>query len=94
MVADPATHSKKENFVTVLWNWEAETAAYGDAQFLHPGKDMLPSEQDMPDGIASLAMFRKLEWVASCRQLQAVSNVVRLAIGGRLARNLRSRCVT
>ena len=84
MVADPATHSKKETFVSVLWSWETGSAAYGDAQFLHPGKDLLPSEQDMPDAIALLARRRKLQRVASWRQLQAVSNVVRLATGGRL----------
>ena len=38
----------------------------------------------MPDAIAFLARSRKLQRVASWRQLQAVSNVVRLATGGRL----------
>ena len=85
MVADPATHSKKETFVAVLWSWEVETTAYGYFQLLHPGKIILPSEQDMPDSIALLARLRNVERVASYRQLQAVSNPIRLATGGRLA---------
>lgn len=76
VVADPATHSKKETYVSVVYSWEQEIAAFGDVQLLHPGNVVLPDEQDLPDRLAVLAAQRRLERVATFRQLQACSNTL------------------
>ena len=84
MVADAATHSKKEMFVATLWSWQNDLAAYGDVQLLQPGDIVLPDEQDMTDRIALMAAERRLQRVATYRQLQAYSNILHQATGGRL----------
>ena len=84
MVADAATHSKKEMFVATLWSWQNDLAAYGDVQLLQPGDIVLPDEQDMTDRIALMAAERRLQRVATYRQLQAYSNILHQARGGRL----------
>ena len=84
MVADAATHSKKEMFVATLWSWQNDLAAYGDVQLLQPGDIVLPDEQDMTDRIALMAAERRLQRVATYRQLQAYSNILHQATGGRM----------
>jgi len=84
MVADAATNSKKEMFVATRWSWQNDLAAYGDVQLLQPGDIVLPDEQDMTDRIALMAAERRLQRVATYRQLQAYSNILHQATGGRL----------
>ena len=76
IVADPATHSKKETMISILWSWQAAVAAYGAIQYIPSAKTVLVSEQEMPDHIAFLSRERRLERVAAFRQLQALSNVI------------------
>jgi len=83
MVADPATHSKKDVFVSVIWSWEQGFGGFGDAQLMHPGKIILPDEQDLPDRLAVLAAERRLQRVKAFRQMQACSNTLSELTGGR-----------
>ena len=77
IVADPATHSKRETYVSVVWCWEMDFAVYGDAQWLHSGQVVLEEEAPLPDRLAELAAQRRLERVAAFRQLQACSNTLK-----------------
>ena len=43
IIADPATHSKKEVYVSVVWSWEQDLAAMGDVQLMLPGNYITPS---------------------------------------------------
>ena len=76
IVADPATHSKKETMIGICWSWEAGVGAYGVIQHIAQTKHVLPTEQDMSDHLATLSILRKLDRVASFRQLQALSNII------------------
>ena len=77
IVADPATHSKRETMISICWSWQAGVAAYGAIQYLPQAKNVLASEQEMPEHIAQLCKERRLERVAAFRQLQALSNVIK-----------------
>jgi hypothetical protein len=76
IVFDPATHSKKETAVSVIWSWEQNIGAFGDVQRMVSGSAVLEDEEAFPDRLAELARRRKLERVATYRQLQAVSNTM------------------
>ena len=57
VVGDPATHAKKETFVSVVWSWEQWYGAFGDVQQLLPGSVVLPEEkEDLPDRVQQLAL--------------------------------------
>lgn len=73
MIADPATHSKKEVMVSVIWSWEQNLAVLGDVQLMCPGNRIAPNEANFVDSVAILAHETKLERVATFRQLQAIS---------------------
>ncbi len=76
---DPATHSKKETAVSVIWSWEQNIGAFGDVQRMVSGSAVLEDEEAFSDRLAQLARLRKLERVATYRQnrqLQAVSNTM------------------
>ena len=75
-VADPATHSKKESMIGICWSWEASVGAYGVLQHIPQTKHVLPTEQDMPDHLATLSIMRKLDRVVAFRQLQALSHII------------------
>jgi len=77
IVADPSTHNKKDTMASLVWSWEVGVAAHGDLQMLPQAKTVLESEQDLMDNIARLAAQGRLERVATFRQLQALSNVIR-----------------
>ena len=77
IVADPSTHNKKDTMASIVFSWEVQVAAHGDLQYLPQAKTVLNSEQDLPDHIALLAARGRLDRVATFRQLQALSNVVR-----------------
>ena len=77
IVADPATHSKKETMVGLCWSWEEGVAAYGAIQYIPQTREVLPTEQEMPEHIEILWRERRLERVAAFRQLQALSNIIR-----------------
>ena len=83
-VSDPATHSKKELLVGVVWSWEQDLAGIGDVQQLLPGNAVLLEEEDLSDQLGQLALRRKLERVATYRQLQAVSNSLATSTRGRV----------
>ena len=76
VVADPASHSKKDMYVSVIWSWEQGLAVFGDVQWMLPGREILPTEQSLPDGLAYQAAMRRLARVATFRQLQACSNTL------------------
>ena len=76
MVFDPATHSKKETAVSVIWSWEQNIGAFGDIQRMVSGCAVLEDEEALSDRLADLARRRQLERVATYRQLQAVSNTM------------------
>jgi hypothetical protein len=84
IIADPATHTKKEICVSTLYSWQQDHACFGDAQVILPGDQIMPDEQDMMDHVAVLANERRLERVATFRQLQAYSNTLLSATSGRL----------
>ena len=46
VIADPATHSKKEAMVSVLWSWEEQVAGHGDVQWISATKTILPCDQE------------------------------------------------
>jgi hypothetical protein len=46
VIADPATHSKKEVMVSVLWSWEEQVAGHGDPQWISATKTILPCDQE------------------------------------------------
>ena len=76
IVADPATHSKKDVLAALCYSWETGIAAHGDLQYLPETKLILPSEVDMPEHIAELLAANRLERVSAFRQLQALSNLI------------------
>ena len=77
IVADPSTHNKQETMASIVWSWQAQVAAHGDLQIIPATKQLLPSEQDLPESIANLLARGRLERVATFRQLQALSNVIK-----------------
>ncbi|MDJ0514433.1 MAG: hypothetical protein QNJ62_13410 [Methyloceanibacter sp.] len=77
IVADPSTHNKQETMASIVWSWQAQVAAHGDLQILPESKKVLPSEQDLPESISNLLANGRLQRVATFRQLQALSNVIR-----------------
>ena len=82
MIADPAMHSKKDTFVSVVWSWQQGLAAFGDCQLLAPGNTVLVDEANLPDRLAVLAAERRLQRVKTFRQLQAVSHTLSLMTRG------------
>jgi hypothetical protein len=77
IVADPSTHNKQETMASIVWSWQVRVAAHGDLQIIPTTKQFLPSEQDLPESIANLHARGRLERVATFRQLQALSNVIK-----------------
>ena len=84
MVADLATHRKREVSVSVMYSWENNVAAYGDVQYVLPGSVVLDSEVDWPDYIAQVAVAGHLERVATYWQLWASSQTIQAVTGDRL----------
>ena len=76
IVADPATHSKRDTMASIIWSWQAGIAAHGDLQYI-PHGGMLPTEQEMPEHIAQLYCERRLERMSAFRQVQALSNTIK-----------------
>lgn len=70
VVADPASHSKHEVMVSVVYSWEQGEGGIADAQWFSANKTILPLDQDMPSHLATLAMQGRLERVAAFKQLQ------------------------
>ena len=62
--------------MSLAYTWELDLGAYPAWQYLKPGKDMTPLDCDMEDDISDIAARRKLERVASYRQLQGYSNQI------------------
>ena len=59
MVFDPATHSKKETAVSVIWSWEQNIGAFGDIQRMVSGCAVLVDEEAFSDRLADLARRRQ-----------------------------------
>ena len=73
--ADPATHCRQEVQATLVWSWEAGTAAHGDLQVMGSSNTLL-LEESLPDHLSLLAAQGRLERTAAYRQLQAWSNCI------------------
>ena len=70
IVTDQGHHSFKECLFSLVYSHEQDTGCFPCWQHLAPGKTMLPDEVYMEDNVALLAARRKLERVATFRQLQ------------------------
>ena len=73
MVSDPGHHSYKEVLASLLWCWETGQGMHMPWQHLLPGKVLTPYDVPMDEELSSFAARRKLERVASYRQLQGYS---------------------
>jgi hypothetical protein len=99
--ADASLHSIGEDVLcSIGYTWESQAGCYGDIQFLITGKCILTDEADMYDNIAVLRDANKLERVATYRNLQAISNIIKgMSLGQlnlesfRLPRRLRVKAV-
>ncbi len=76
VIADPATHQKRETLASVCWSWEFGVAAHGDLQVLPATAAVLPSEQDLPDHISQWAAELRVTRASTFRQLQALSSMI------------------
>ena len=76
IVADPGHHSFKECLFSLAYSHEKDTGFFPCWQYLSPLKNLLPREANMEDNIALLAAERKLERVATFRQLLAISTQI------------------
>ena len=76
IVADPGHHSFKECLFSLVYSHEQNTGCFPCWQHLVPGKIVLPDEADMEDNIAVLAAARKVERVATYRQLMGISSQI------------------
>ena len=84
IVCDPSTHSNKDMLVSVIWCWEASTAAYPAVQHILPGNRFDLTEQEMEAQVEALAAQGKLDRVSAFRQLQAVSHSLHQSTEGRM----------
>ena len=57
IVADPATHSKREVLGTLIYSWEIGIATHGDLQYLPMSKRLLSSEIDSQEHLKRDAMM-------------------------------------
>ena len=84
LVADAGSHSYKECLVSVAYSWENNYGCYPPWQHLHPSTFLQPTEANMDAAIEQLAANRKLERVATYRQIQGLSNQIRHLTSGKL----------
>ena len=73
LVADPGTHSYKDIMPSVLYGWQVNMACFPPFQHLLPGKAVTIYDAELEEDLAPLAAERKLERVATYRQLQGYS---------------------
>ena len=85
LVADPGTHSYKDIVPPVAYSWEINVACYPPYQHLIPGKLVTSFDCELAEDMVPLAEERKLERVATYRQLQGYSNQIRWASDDKLA---------
>ena len=82
IVTDASTHSCRDTLASVCYSWEQDVAVHMMAQAMPPGKDITHYDQGaMPGPIALLCADRKLQRIAAWRQLQALSNQLKLLAG-------------
>ena len=71
LVADPGTHTYKEVMPAVLYSWEIDMGCLPQFQFILPSKGGVTDyDCQLEDDLETLAQERKLERVATYRQLQ------------------------
>ena len=82
VIADPATHSKKEAMVSVLWSWEEQVAGHGDVQWISATKTILACDQEPCSSKHHRRTVNKVFVMYSlCRRLRhvAIDQVVAMA---------------
>ena len=85
VVADPARHSKRDWMVAAIYTWETDSMVFADVQKLVPLAAFLDSEVEYADAhTEQLVLEGRAERIASFRQLQAVSNLIRSITNDRL----------
>ena len=84
LIADPGTHSYKEIMPSVAYSWELNMACLPPYQHLLPGKLVTSNDCVLAEDMVPLAAERKLERVATYRQLQGYSNQIRWASDDKL----------
>ena len=77
MVVDASIHGTGlDSLLSMAYSWETRAGAYGDIQYVLPGKVLLESEANMEDYVAELARAAKLERVSTYRMAQAISHII------------------